>query len=77
LAAKQHDSKAAKETKWKLRIHAITSFRLDFYHHFPSKEAFAKEVLELYVRGENERAEKILRKGKTAPLKRLRLTSRN
>ena len=43
-----------------------------FYHHFASKEAFAKEVLELYVRGENERAEKILRDGKAAPLKRLR-----
>ena len=43
-----------------------------FYHHFASKEAFAKEVLELYVRGENERAEKILRDGKAAPLRRLR-----
>jgi len=43
-----------------------------FYHYFPSKEAFAKEVLELYVRGEKERAEKILRDGKAAPLKRLR-----
>jgi len=43
-----------------------------FYHHFASKEAFAKEVLKLYVRGENERAEKILRDGKAAPLKRLR-----
>ena len=43
-----------------------------FYHHFASKEAFAKEVLELYVRGENERAGKILRDGKAAPLKRLR-----
>src|SRR5258707_10713903 len=43
-----------------------------FYHYFPSKEAFAKEVLELYVRGENERAEKILGDGKAAPLKRLR-----
>ena len=43
-----------------------------FYHHFASKEAFAKEVLELYVREENERAEKILRDGKAAPLKRLR-----
>jgi len=43
-----------------------------FYHYFASKEAFAKEVLELYVRGENERAEKILRDGKGAPLKRLR-----
>jgi TetR/AcrR family transcriptional repressor of nem operon len=43
-----------------------------FYHYFPSKEAFAKEVLELYVRGVNELAEKILRNGKAAPLKRLR-----
>ena len=43
-----------------------------FYHYFASKEAFAKEVLELYVREENERAEKILRDGKGAPLKRLR-----
>src|SRR5882757_1791645 len=43
-----------------------------FYHHFASKEAFAKEVLELYVRGENERAKKIFGDGKTAPLKRLR-----
>ena len=43
-----------------------------FYHHFASKEAFAKEVLELYVRGENERARKIFGDGKTAPLKRLR-----
>jgi TetR/AcrR family transcriptional repressor of nem operon len=43
-----------------------------FYHHFASKEAFAKEVLKLYVRGENERAEKILRDGKAEPLKRLR-----
>lgn len=43
-----------------------------FYHHFASKEAFAKEVLELYVRRENERADNILRQGKAAPLKRLR-----
>jgi TetR/AcrR family transcriptional regulator, transcriptional repressor for nem operon len=43
-----------------------------FYHHFASKEAFAKEVLELYVRGENERAQRILQDGKAAPLKRLR-----
>ena len=43
-----------------------------FYHHFASKEAFAKEVLELYVRGESERAEKMLRGGKGPPLKRLR-----
>src|SRR5258706_15085692 len=44
-----------------------------FYHYFASKEAFAKEVLALYVRGENERAEKILLGGKGAPLRRLRL----
>ena len=43
-----------------------------FYHYFASKEAFAKDVLELYVRGENERAAKILGDGKGAPLKRLR-----
>jgi len=43
-----------------------------FYHHFASKEAFAEEVLKLYVRGENERALKILRDGKAAPLRRLR-----
>jgi TetR/AcrR family transcriptional repressor of nem operon len=43
-----------------------------FYHHFASKEAFAKEVLALYVRGENERAGKILRDRKAAPLKCLR-----
>jgi TetR/AcrR family transcriptional regulator, transcriptional repressor for nem operon len=43
-----------------------------FYHHFASKEDFAKEVLALYVRGEGERAEKILRGGRAAPLKRLR-----
>jgi TetR/AcrR family transcriptional repressor of nem operon len=43
-----------------------------FYHYFPSKEAFVREVLELYARGENERAEKILRNGKGPPLKRLR-----
>jgi TetR/AcrR family transcriptional repressor of nem operon len=43
-----------------------------FYHYFPSKEAFAKEVLALYVGIENERAGKILLQGKAAPLKRLR-----
>ena len=43
-----------------------------FYHYFPSKEAFAEEVLKLYVQGEVERCEKILGDGKTAPLKRLR-----
>jgi hypothetical protein len=30
-----------------------------------------KEVLKLYIRGENEQAEKILRDGNAAPLKRL------
>ena len=43
-----------------------------FYHHFASKEAFAREVLNLYVQGEGERAKKILRDGKATPLKRLR-----
>jgi TetR/AcrR family transcriptional repressor of nem operon len=43
-----------------------------FYHHFASKEAFVKEVLELYVRREVEHADKVLRDGKGAPLKRLR-----
>ena len=43
-----------------------------FYHYFPSKEAFAKEVLQLYAQQENERAAKILRNRKVAPLKRLR-----
>jgi TetR/AcrR family transcriptional repressor of nem operon len=43
-----------------------------FYHHFASKEAFAKEVLDLYVQGENERAQKLLHNGKAAPLRRLR-----
>jgi TetR/AcrR family transcriptional regulator, transcriptional repressor for nem operon len=43
-----------------------------FYHYFTSKEAFAREVLELYARGESERAEKILHEGKAAPIKRLR-----
>ncbi|WP_263355867.1 TetR/AcrR family transcriptional regulator [Acidicapsa ligni] len=43
-----------------------------FYHYFPSKEVFAKEVLALYVADENTRAQKILLEGKSAPLKRLR-----
>ncbi len=43
-----------------------------FYHHFASKEAFANAVLALYVRGENERAARILQDGKATPLKRLR-----
>jgi len=43
-----------------------------FYHHFPSKEVFGREVLALYVKGEVERAGRILLDGKAAPLKRLR-----
>jgi TetR/AcrR family transcriptional regulator, transcriptional repressor for nem operon len=43
-----------------------------FYHYFRSKEEFAREVLALYVRGQRERVEEILRDGKAAPLKRLR-----
>jgi len=43
-----------------------------FYHYFPSKEAFATEVLERYVQGESERAEKLLLESKASPLKRLR-----
>ena len=43
-----------------------------FYHHFRSKEDFVKEVLALYVREQGERAEKILRDHKAAPLTRLR-----
>jgi TetR/AcrR family transcriptional regulator, transcriptional repressor for nem operon len=43
-----------------------------FYHHFHSKEDFAREALALYVRQESERAETILLDGKGAPLTRLR-----
>src|ERR1700733_740203 len=43
-----------------------------FYHHFASKEDFAKEVLALYVRGEGERAERPLDGGKAALRKRVR-----
>jgi TetR/AcrR family transcriptional repressor of nem operon len=43
-----------------------------FYHFFASKEDFAKQVLELYVQDEGKRAERVLREGKGAPLKRLR-----
>jgi len=43
-----------------------------FYHHFASKEAFANDVLKLYVRGEAERSAKTLGDTKVAPLKRLR-----
>jgi TetR/AcrR family transcriptional repressor of nem operon len=43
-----------------------------FYHFFASKEDFAREVLELYAQEEMKRAERVLREGKAAPLKRLR-----
>jgi TetR/AcrR family transcriptional repressor of nem operon len=43
-----------------------------FYHFFASKEDFARQVLELYVKDEVKRAERILTEGKAAPLKRLR-----
>lgn len=43
-----------------------------FYHYFPSKEAFASEVFQLYAEGELRRAERILGERKVAPLKRLR-----
>jgi len=43
-----------------------------FYHYFPSKEAYANEVLKLYAQGEGERGERMLRDRKIAPLKRLR-----
>jgi TetR/AcrR family transcriptional repressor of nem operon len=43
-----------------------------FYHFFASKEDFARQVLELYVQDEVKRAERILREGKGAPLRRLR-----
>jgi TetR/AcrR family transcriptional repressor of nem operon len=43
-----------------------------FYHYFPSKEAFAGEVFQLYADGEIRRAERILGDRKVAPLKRLR-----
>jgi TetR/AcrR family transcriptional repressor of nem operon len=43
-----------------------------FYHHFASKDAFAKEVLEHYNFGEQERWESFLGDTKVSPLKRLR-----
>jgi TetR/AcrR family transcriptional regulator, transcriptional repressor for nem operon len=43
-----------------------------FYHYFPSKEAFAKEVLLRYATGEAERAERILGDTRLRPLNRLR-----
>jgi TetR/AcrR family transcriptional regulator, transcriptional repressor for nem operon len=43
-----------------------------FYHHFPSKDAFAKEVLLRYGSGEQERLKNFLDDTKLSPLKRLR-----
>jgi TetR/AcrR family transcriptional repressor of nem operon len=44
-----------------------------FYHHFGSKEEFAREVVLRYVQREAEHIEKVLRNSKLSPLKRLRL----
>jgi TetR/AcrR family transcriptional repressor of nem operon len=44
-----------------------------FYHHFGSKEDFAREVLLHYVQREAERCEQVLTDPKLTPLKRLRL----
>jgi TetR/AcrR family transcriptional regulator, transcriptional repressor for nem operon len=43
-----------------------------FYHYFPSKEAFAQEVLRQYASREAQRWETILGDDKLPPLKRLR-----
>jgi TetR/AcrR family transcriptional repressor of nem operon len=43
-----------------------------FYHHFASKDAFAKEILEHYNVAEQERWESFLGDTKVSPLKRLR-----
>ncbi len=43
-----------------------------FYHYFPSKEAYANEVLRLYAQGEAERALQIFGDTTVAPLTRLR-----
>jgi TetR/AcrR family transcriptional regulator, transcriptional repressor for nem operon len=43
-----------------------------FYHYFPSKEAFAGELLARYGEQEMRRAERVLGDTSTAPLKRLR-----
>jgi TetR/AcrR family transcriptional repressor of nem operon len=43
-----------------------------FYHYFPSKEAFAREVLQRYASREVQRWETILGDAKLPPLKRLR-----
>lgn len=43
-----------------------------FYHYFPSKEAYANEVLKLYVQKEVDRSERILGDKASPPLERLR-----
>lgn len=43
-----------------------------FYHYFPSKEAFAEEVLQRYGSGEMQRCGRILGDETVAPLARLR-----
>ena len=43
-----------------------------FYHYFPSKEAFARDLIEKYAKAEAERARRILDDETVAPLKRLR-----
>jgi TetR/AcrR family transcriptional regulator, transcriptional repressor for nem operon len=43
-----------------------------FYHYFPSKQAFAEEVLKRYGEGEYQRWTRILGDQKQPPLKRLR-----
>lgn len=43
-----------------------------FYHYFPSKEAYANEVLKLYVRQETERFQRIFSDRSLPPLQRLR-----
>jgi len=43
-----------------------------FYHHFASKDAFAREILEHYNFGEQKRWESFLGDTKVSPLKRLR-----
>ena len=43
-----------------------------FYHYFPSKEAFAQEVLQRYATAEGERAERMLGDTRLRPLNRLR-----
>ena len=43
-----------------------------FYHYFPSKEAFAQEVVQRYAARETQRWETILGDDKVPPLQRLR-----